>query len=90
MPDARLAHEGLSIAVIYGLLGIVGVLELNKAKARHDTAIDDATIGIEELVDVLGARVRGKTAKVESARHVVGMVGEGGGKTVTETTTLTK
>jgi len=43
------AHEGLAIEVCYSILSILGVLELDEPKARHDAAVDDTTIALEKF-----------------------------------------
>jgi hypothetical protein len=52
------SHEGLAIKVCYGIFSILRALELDKSEARHDAAVDDTTITLEEFGNIVRSGIR--------------------------------
>lgn len=53
-------HKALAVEVMDSVFSVPGAFELDETKASHDTAVDNTAIAIEELLDVLRARIWGQ------------------------------
>jgi LmbE family N-acetylglucosaminyl deacetylase len=65
-----LAKERFALEVAKRVLGVSRTFKLDKAKASHDTAVNNTTKPVKELIDIFRASVWGKTTEIETTGHV--------------------